>query len=461
MQLADGARPRMDQLVTNRGRGSAGTLWLLALLLVVCGLPLLAGCEGCRKSDDQSQTQEQKKEKKPKKKKPPPFAFGPFETLPSGDAVNRNYAKPGHAATARLGALSREQDVRAEFEAFIADVSGRPVLIPETRYHLVMSRPAALPKGQRRFLESTYFMPTEVKGSGSRFLNYVLRQARGSRPLNEGSLITSTMPAHQYIFAVLSTRPNAFGYIQQLPAIRPPYQPLLDLDEELVFYSVVLPKVDARVPVPSHPFAWTMVAYVLWDGISPTTLTPGQQQAMVDWLHWGGQLIVSGPTSLNQLAGSFLDPYLPATATQAKSLGPEQFAELDAQWSLVDEKSGERRKLTLPDSSPVVGVAWQKRPDAQFVPGTGELVAERRVGRGRVVVTAFPLVQRDLVNWPSWDSFFNTVLLRRPAREYKSDDTGLVKAQWIDSGVQRDSALLSTATRYFTRDIGSDTLRAQ
>ena len=46
------------------------------------------------------------------------------------------------------------------------------------------------------------------------------------------------------------------------------------------------------------------------------------------------------------------------------------------------------------------------------------LIAERAVGRGRTVVTAFRLTQRGLVDWPSYDALFNAMLLRRPSRRF-------------------------------------------
>ena len=49
----------------------------------------------------------------------------------------------------------------------------------------------------------------------------------------------------------------------------------------------------------------------------PTISTVSQQQALLDWLHWGGQLIISGGAgqSFSLLRESFLGPYLPAEAT--------------------------------------------------------------------------------------------------------------------------------------------------
>ena len=112
----------------------------------------------------------------------------------------------------------------------------------------------------------------------------------------------------------------------------------MDEGTELLYYRVVLPTVKDRVPLPSHPFAWTMIAYVLWDGTFTDRMTPDQQQAMLDWLHWGGQLIISGPGSLDQLAGSFLAPYLPATSDGAVELAADALQPLNEYWSLTRSK---------------------------------------------------------------------------------------------------------------------------
>ncbi len=40
----------------------------------------------------------------------------------------------------------------------------------------------------------------------------------------------------------------------------------------------------------------------------------------MDWLHWGGQLMVNGPDSLDLLKGSFLEPYLPATSGGSRKI---------------------------------------------------------------------------------------------------------------------------------------------
>ena len=67
------------------------------------------------------------------------------------------------------------------------------------------------------------------------------------------------------------------------------------------------PQVKSRVELPSYAMLWTGIAYVLWDEADPGKLNLMQQQALLDWLHWGGQLILSGPGTLGVLRNSFLD----------------------------------------------------------------------------------------------------------------------------------------------------------
>ncbi len=454
-------RPECVPETETRRRFSSLSTWVVFLLLVGGLLTALPGCSGCRKSEEGAKSEEQKQKeaaekKKKKKKKKPDYEFGKLETIPSDDSLNRNYVKPGHAVTAWVPALANHNDLRAEFDTAVTDISGHPILVRGTNYHLVMARPAVLPKGQTKFLESTFFIPPETDSNTSNlFLQHKLRAARGGGVVHEDAQITRAMPANQYVLAVLSTNPNRYGYLKQLESVQPHFDPLLDEEGELVYYRVVLPSIQQRVPLPSHPFAWTMIAYVLWDGLQPGAMTPGQQQVMVDWLHWGGQLIVSGPGSIDSMAGSFLAPYLPATAEGAVKLTAADFADLNQSWSLVSKKSGTRLDLVVPATAPMMGITLARQPGSEFIPGTGNLVAERRVGRGRVVVTAFPMTHRDIINWPSYDSFFNACMLRRPARRFLKSPLGAIHPEWVDQKGGRRNPRYVTATRYFTRDIGT------
>ena len=85
---------------------------------------------------------------------------------------------------------------------------------------------------------------------------------------------------------------------------------------------------------------------------------------------------------------------MPATSDGALELTAETLQPLNDSWSLTQAKTNVRRTCDVTATSPLVGAHLRGDPQAQFVDGTGQLVAERRVGRGRVVVTSFGLLCR-------------------------------------------------------------------
>jgi hypothetical protein len=174
-------------------------------------------------------------------------------------------------------------------------------------------------------------------------------------------------------------------------------------------------------------------------------LDPEVQQAFLDWLNWGGQVIVSGPDTLDTLKGSFLEPYLPAVSSGGCKIGADELAEINA-------FSGKTIRKLSP-VKPWSGIQFQKHPQAEFVPNSGNLLVERRVGRGRIVASAFRLGDREFANWPGVDEFFNAFLLRRPPRRFMRDQEEKLKVLWDDDHQRLDAARI-TNLRYFTRDAG-------
>ena len=100
---------------------------------------------------------------------------------------------------------------------------------------------------------------------------------------------------------------------------------MMSNEQHAFHYQVALLKMGRRPPLPDGALFWTSIAYVLWDDVEPGSLTAEQQTALVDWLHWGGQLIVSGPDTLDTLRGSFLADYLPAAADGTRELTERDF----------------------------------------------------------------------------------------------------------------------------------------
>ena len=122
------------------------------------------------------------------------------------------------------------------------------------------------------------------------------------------------MPSYQYHFVVLAKEPSRYTLSEDARFVKVPFDGESDADdtEDPLHYRVVHVDVGQTIPLSDNPLTWTSIAYMLWDEVDPQLFTPEQERALVDWLHWGGQLIVSGPDSLDLLKGSFLEPYLPA-----------------------------------------------------------------------------------------------------------------------------------------------------
>jgi len=402
----------------------------------------MGGCSGCRKKPD---SEEEAKKKKKKEEPKPDFDIRPLLSRPHPEGA---WFKPGHWTAVALPAKTNNFDFLGELRLTAVDRTGSPLPLLATAFEMTTIRQAALPKGQPKVFETLLYVPTA--GVPAR-VQYTLRGRPGGIEAMSQPLLR--MPSYQYYFVVLARWQDRYGYLAALPSTRYPAD-LKVKDAGDPYYRIVLLPGDRRPTLPSHALLWTSIAYVLWDDAEPQSLAPEQQRAMVDWLHWGGQLILSGPDTLDALKESFLGPYLPATSAGTRELTEADLAPL-ATWAVG------RGKRPLAPVRPWTGVRLRKHAEAQYVPGTGQLLAERRVGRGRIVVSEFRLSGRDLISWPGWDSFFNACLLRRRPRKFHAGEMAQVQVRWaggdsndFENRMRMFDAAEVCPLRYFTRDTG-------
>jgi hypothetical protein len=457
--------------------------WLL-LLLAMFSVVMVPGCGGCWNSDDSiaKKKEEEEAEKKKKKKKiekpKPNFEMPVASVLPNdpnirlmqdaeeGNAPGRDKmlqisrVKPGHWAAVSQVARANNYDFIGELRSSAVDTDSQALDIEHTNFRISSSRPASLPKGQTRAMETFFYLPRRTKNYGTYTLMTSLYAADGGSQQLDVRMGGSVMKEHEFFFVVLAANPSAYTYVDRLESIalgvaEPGQDAFLTGGGR--FYDVSLPRVDRRAPLPSHPLAWTTVAFIVWDDVNPAVLTQEQQQAMIDWLHWGGQLIVSGPNSLDKLKGSFLEPYLPAKSAATTKYDQAALDELSESWSLKSKVDGGKpRTIRISEQLPLIGVELALNPSSNFVPKTGNLVAERRVGGGRTAVTAFSLTDLRIVKWKGFDNFFNSALLRRPGRQFAQSQLGELQMKWANKeygSLSNDPRLVSTL-RYFTRDVG-------
>lgn len=461
--------------------------WTILLLILLMAMP---GCGGCQ---TKTAAQKKKEEEEAKKrlsleKKVDPFTLGQITPLPAevkllkplvtdpeeldaleeekrkeeearllGNKLVLRYVKPGHWTGLVLPIRSNQIDIGGDLIASTIDPKTQELAeVDNTLFRFTLTRPITLAKGQAKYLESIAYVPKSLQSGASnvRFRNEVISGGRRVAFLDEP---TTALNPFQYFFLVVAANPDQYTYLR----VANFNSPSSDVDEERgKFYHIIAPKFENELPLPIHAATWTNLAYVLWDEVDAKRVDAEQQKAMIDWLHWGGQLVINGPRTLEMLRGSFLDEFLPAGANKSLTIDGEALEVLNQNWYIEPKtdlaKKDERRKIQLKPNETIAGVELSLRAGGSFVPKCGNLLAERRVGRGRVVVSAFPLYQRALINWSCYDNFMNNALLRRLPRRYQFGDSSTSQMSYLTPGVNAEDPRVSTTLRYFSRDAGDN-----
>jgi len=446
---------------------------MLVWLLCVPSLLLVCGCGGCREATPPQELSEKEKANQARQEREKAdFLLGDLRTEPNGlekrgEELPTIPVKPGHWTSATLVAQANRDNLTGKIETAPVPLNGMP-------YSLGSERSAALAKEQAKQLEFVFFPP---EGREKSEVTSELTTTSGRMLVTRNDILRQ-MPAHQFFFLVLAAEPDRYSFLRRLDSVRAPSENLyFEFD---MHYRVLLPNVKTHVPLPSSSLCWTSMAYLLWDRFDPARLTPLQTTALVDWLHWGGQIIVSGPDTLDVLAAGILKPYVPADPGGTTLWSAGDLAELTVDdWTMQGPALAADRQWT--------GIELQPHPEGEILVTSGDrpLVVERRVGRGRVVATAFSLTEPELRKWPKFDTLLNACLLRRPARRFtvikeptveRPQDDGTdsknsdeqpgadeqeekreesFRVDWVDGARSTEAARVSQL-RYFSRDTTDD-----
>lgn len=450
------------------------------LILCLClGIVTTTGCGGCR-SDEDGVAEKKKKDKEKKKEKPRPDYESPgtailpgnfpdLETptieefqemtneeraqLEARNFLRRNRTKVGHWVATSTPVRANHFNVQGRLD--VANViSARPAEIPGTRFTFATARPFALTKGQWKYLQSSAWLVPRSKASQASVQLDLLPAAGGAPLFGPPMCINRLMKGFQYHMVLLTNREQKMKYLNLTDSVAvKDTRAFSDVVSE--FYFIVSNEPDNPIPLPSNALQWTTIAYVVWDDLDPDSLDIDQQQALLDWLHFGGQLILSGPDCLSKLENSFLAQYLPAQSAERTEIEKNQFEALNENWSVPNAKnSSDKRHLTITEGNPLVGIELLPHVDARFVDGTGELVVERALGRGRIVATAFSLAEPRVKSWPSFQTFFSGALLRRPRRQFGRKQDERLSFRWVDDTTSIFDSLVGSTLRFTSRDLG-------
>ena len=227
-------------------------------------------------------------------------------------------------------------------------------------------------------------------------------------------MVLLPMPSYRYYFIVLSKAAGRYEYLDKKLASIHLHRSTPDGDAGPKFYEVVSMPASRRPSLPTNALVLDEHRLSALGRLRPGPWDVDQQQALIDWLHWGGQIIVSGPDALEQLRSSFLRPYLPASVEKSRSFA----AERPGRTALL----GGRIRPSAEAGETLAGRGTEERP-ARRVSSVHRRPAGRAASRpGRIVASAFRLTGPELTGWTGFDCFFNACLLRRPAREFSADE---------------------------------------
>lgn len=382
-----------------------------SLVSVVLFTLFNSGCgSDASTEDDDAKAKKEEKEKRDK----PDLEYLSLSTRPTDRAITVPQIKPGHWIEASQQLISNYEDFQGELEV-------EPVQLPGVPFALGASRDVVLAKTQIKSIPLTVFAPV---GPRRPSFEFELRDKSSNHAPVRSINPMIRLPAHQFFFTVLTPEPARFQFLRALDSVVPPTGMILPQGDEAHF-RVITPLIDNNLALPTHMLTSTAVAYLLWDDIDPASLTPDQKTALIDWIHWGGQLIINGPQTLDLLQGSFLSEYLPAEGDGVVDLPAKQVNQaFNESW-----KTG-KLELMSPEAWPAQRMVPRPGSDILMEIDDLPMVVERRVGRGRVVATAFSLAQRDLIVWPDFDGFFNATILRRQPRSFYHDDFGTLSVNW-------------------------------
>ncbi len=356
--------------------------------------------------------------------------------------------KPGHWTATVQTMQANYNDFVGRFSAEILDENQRPVALEHSRFGLRVTRGVTLVNGKERDIQGELFLPQRTEGT--RLLAELVDSDTGAGVFLFQPKI-ERVPAYQYNIVVLAKEPAKYAFLKVTNTVRAPWEEEF-AEGSQAYYQVSLLKAGATIPLPENPLTWTSVAFIVWDEVDPTRLSVAQQDALLDWLHWGGRLIVNGPDSLASLHGSFLDEYLPADDGGPRQIKTVDLEPLSTHWGA--RESGGAIAALSPRQS-FSGIVLEKRDGSRSLAGTDNLFVTHDVGRGVIMVSAFQLAERDFINWSGFDSFLNGALFGRPRRIFSSGPYGALQADWVDHHNRRLDAHFTTPLRLFARDAQS------
>ena len=440
----------------NAPRSDVRRFWGHWLLLSIC-LISTTGCRGCQlpqlSKDEKSKSENLEKQ---------PLArveLASLQPLPASSESEPLAMKPGHWYELHQSVRANEADESLLLSCLPIERAFpfRPIPPAGLREPIVFERRVSLARGQRKLISMEMFCPRIASGinQGKSAIRASYFPRMLGAAIREEVYPVTTMPDYQYCFVVLSQNPARYQFIGGLSSVIWPSNTRLEEERINPFRVVQIAQADGQTNLPTRLMTWTSTSHLLWNDFDASALIDRQKSSLIDWLYFGGQIIINGPESQAALKDSFLSNYLPLKNLRAGDFEQAEWQKFSRLWTIASDAEAKGHEINLPQDHAPPMIAGELASGARWVTGCEGLVAERFVGSGRVVMTTFSVGESMMIHWPSFSSFFNGALLHQPARVWQESGSiaGDMRFAGIQEGSEHDPSYVSRI-RLLGRDLG-------
>lgn len=427
--------------------------WLLLLLVLV------SGCRGCSKNNQTQQAPEKKKSR---------LVSDELRTLPYSKEIVGNSVKPGHWYQTRQKLKANQNDESLTATLYQIDGNSNPTTVRNLGIPLQFNRDISLAKGQEKTIELKLLQtdwpfesmePTNTTGKSNKLSIFMRYSQRGlGAPVIDEEFLLRPLKDYQYDMLVLSRNTPQHIFWRGLDCIVWP-QAINDESSRIAPHRVIdIAEEDLGQSIPNQLMTMTSISHMVINDVSLNTLPEDHQKAILDWLYFGGTIIINGPDAIAGIESSILKTYAPIQQTSSTLLSQDQIDQLNDinKWRIRYAKTPSKDAIAFKPSESISILQGQLAEDSSWITDLEGLVAERLVGQGRIVMTSFPMNHTALVNWPSYSALIQNAILRKPARRVNIEPEFQMVYDEPSSGRETDPKL-TTRLRLWARDLVGST----
>lgn len=423
--------------------------WLLLLLVLV------SGCRGCSKNNQTQQAPEKKKSR---------LVSDELRTLPYSKEIVGNSVKPGHWYQTRQKLKANQNDESLTATLYQIDGNSNPTTVRNLGIPLQFNRDISLAKGQEKTIELKLLQtdwpfesmePTNTTGKSNKLSIFMRYSQRGlGAPVIDEEFLLRPLKDYQYDMLVLSRNTPQHIFWRGLDCIVWP-QAINDESSRIAPHRVIdIAEEDLGQSIPNQLMTMTSISHMVINDVSLNILPEDHQKAILDWLYFGGTIIINGPDAIAGIESSILKTYAPIQQTSSTTLTQGQIDKLNDtnSWRIRYAKTPSKDAVAFKPSESISILQGQLAEDSSWITDLEGLVAERLVGQGRIVMTSFPMNHTALVNWPSYSALIQNAILRKPARRVNLEPEFQLVYDESSSGRETDPKL-TTRLRLWARDL--------